>query len=231
MSTLLQVRTRVAASADLNRLSDRIENRLRELSPDLRGYVTGSSYLIARTLDDVTRGQVLSLSAALIPIYLVLAAMFRSFKLAAVALVPNVLPILAFFGILGWSGVTLNLTTSLVASVVLGIAVDDSIHFFARLRETARHTGGERAALGNALAVVVRPVSFTTAGLSLGFATLVVGELRSQAEFGLLAALTLVITWLLDLTFTPALARRYGVARVKTKQAFAADGETESANR
>ena len=52
------------------------------------------------------------------------------------------------------------------------------------------------------------------AGLALGFITLIVGELRSQAEFGLLAAITLVIAWLLDLTFTPALARRYGLARV-----------------
>ena len=219
-STLLQIRARVVASTDLNALSDRIEHRLRELPPDLRGAVTGSSYLIARTLDEVTRGQVLSLTAALIPIYLVLVVMFRSVRLAALALVPNVLPILAFFGILGWSGVTLNLTTSLVASVVLGIAVDDSIHFFARLREAARHTSQERDALGTALAAVIRPVSFTTAGLALGFVTLIVGELRSQAEFGLLAAITLVIAWLLDLTFTPALARRYGVARIGTPKSL-----------
>ena len=214
MSTLLQVRARVAASADLNALANRIDTRLRELPPDLQGYVTGSSYLIARTLDEVTRGQVLSLSAALVPIFIVLVAMFRSLRIAALALIPNVLPIVAFFGILGWSGITLNLTTSLVASVVLGIAVDDSIHFFARLRETARHASSEREAVGAALAAVVRPVSFTTAGLALGFITLIVGELRSQAEFGLLAAITLVIAWLLDLTFTPALARRYGLARV-----------------
>ncbi len=212
-STLLQVRARVVASQELNALSDRIEHRLRELPPDVRGYVTGSSYVIARTLDDVTRGQVLSLTAALIPIYLVLVAMFRSLRLAGLALIPNVLPILAFFGILGWSGISLNLTTSLVAAVVLGIAVDDSIHFFARLREAARRADGEREAVGAALAAVVRPVSFTTAGLALGFVTLISGELRSQAEFGMLAAITLVIAWLLDLTFTPALARRYGVAQ------------------
>ena len=212
-STLLQVRARVVASADLNALTARIDHRLAALPPNLRGFVTGSSALIARTLDDVTRGQVVSLSVALVPIYLVLVAMFRSLRLAALALIPNVLPILAFFGILGWSGVTLNLTTSLVASVVLGIAVDDSIHFFARLRAAAGDASTEHEALGTALAAVVRPVSFTTAGLALGFTTLIIGELRSQAEFGLLAAVTLVIAWLLDLTFTPALARRYGVAR------------------
>jgi uncharacterized protein len=212
-STLLQVRARVVASADLNALSARIEQRLTALPEDLRGAVTGSSYLIARTLDDVTRGQVKSLGAAFIPIFLILVALFRSVRLALLALVPNVLPILAFFGILGFSGITLNLTTSLVASVVLGIAVDDSIHFFARLRAAARDCDDDGEALERALIGIIRPVSFTTAGLALGFVTLIVGELRSQAEFGILAAATLVVAWLLDLTFTPALAHRFGVAR------------------
>jgi len=209
-STLLQVRAREIASADLNALTARIEARLARLPDGLRGEVTGSSVLIAQTLDDVTRGQVLSLLAAFVPIALALVLLFRSVRLAALALIPNVLPILGFFGILGWTGIPLNLTTSLVAAVVLGIAVDDSIHFFARL-EAARRVGAN--ALETALEAVLRPVTFTTAGLVLGFATLLAGTLRSSAEFGLLAALTLAIAWLLDLTFSPALACAAGLDR------------------
>lgn len=209
-STLLQVRAREIASADLNALTARIEARLARLPGGLRGEVTGSSVLIAQTLDDVTRGQVLSLLAAFVPIALALMLLFRSVRLAALALIPNVLPILGFFGILGWTGIPLNLTTSLVAAVVLGIAVDDSIHFFARL-EAARRAGAN--ALETALEAVLRPVTFTTAGLVLGFATLLAGTLRSSAEFGLLAALTLAIAWLLDLTFSPALACAAGLDR------------------
>ncbi|MEQ8230165.1 MAG: MMPL family transporter [Gammaproteobacteria bacterium] len=211
-STLLQVRARQVASAELNALTRRIEARLEMLPADLRGRVTGSSVLIAKTLDDVTHGQVTSLLAALVPIALVLVALFRSLRLALLALLPNVLPIVAFFGILGWSGTPLNLSTSLVAAVVLGIAVDDSIHFFARL-EAARRRGGD--ALEQALAAVLRPVTFTTAGLAFGFATLTTGSLVSQAEFGLLAAATLVLAWLLDLGFTPALAVAAGLDRAR----------------
>ncbi len=209
-STLLQVRAREVASADLNALTARIEARLARLPDGLRGAVTGSSVLIAQTLDEVTRGQVLSLLAAFVPIALALVLLFRSVRLAALALIPNVLPILGFFGVLGWTGIPLNLTTSLVAAVVLGIAVDDSIHFFARL-EAARRGGAD--ALESALEAVLRPVTFTTAGLVLGFATLLAGTLRSAAEFGLLAALTLAIAWLLDLTFSPALACAAGLDR------------------
>ncbi len=217
-SSLLQVRANVVASAELNALSDRIEGRLERLPEGYRGYVTGSSHVIARTLDSVTRGQVLSLLAALIPIYVVLMLMFRSIRLGTLALIPNVLPILAFFGILGFSGVTLNLTTSLVASVVLGIAVDDSIHFFARLKANARTTPSRHAAIRMTLAQILRPVTFTTIALGCGFITLISGELKSQIEFGLLAAVTLIIAWVLDITFTPALAARFGVAHEDSSQ-------------
>ena len=210
-STLLQVRVRVAASAELNALAARIEQRLEQLPANLHGRITGSSLLVARTLDDVTRGQVLSLCAALVPIAGVLLMLFRSPRLALIALLPNVLPILTFFGILGWAGIALNLTTSLVASAVLGIAVDDTIHFFVRLRDAVAHEG-EGTALRTALGVVIRPVTLTTAALALGFVALVAGDLRSQVDFGLLAAATLVIAWLIDLTVTPALAHAAGMA-------------------
>ena len=119
-SALLQVRLRVVSSSAINQLSDRINDRLTLLNQDLVGKITGSSYLIAQTLDEVTRGQVWSLSTAVIPIFFVLALMFRSLYLAVIALIPNLLPIIVFFGVLGWIGIPLNLTTSLVASVVLG---------------------------------------------------------------------------------------------------------------
>ena len=203
-SVLLQVRMRIVSSSAINQLSERINDRLTLLNQDLVGKITGSSYLIAQTLDEVTQGQVWSLSTAIIPIFVVLALMFRSLYLAVIALIPNLLPIIVFFGVLGWIGIPLNLTTSLVASVVLGIAVDDSIHFFARLRQKVKKEVS--SPLESTIGSVIRPVSFTTAGLSLGFIMLISGQLLSQAEFGLLVAFTLVVAWLLDLTFTPALA-------------------------
>jgi len=211
-STLLQVRLHVIESAALNALVARIETRLQTLPADLRGAVTGSSCLISRTIDAVTRGQLTSLLLAFLPISLVVLGVFRSVRIALLVMIPNVLPILAFFGLLGLSGMTLNLTTSLVAAAVLGIAVDDSIHFFLRLRrEVARGLKGQ-AAIAEALDGVIRPVTLSTLGLAAGFATLLSGELIAQGEFGMLAAATLVIAWILDLSVSPALAWVGGIA-------------------
>ena len=205
-NTLLHVRSTAVSSADLGALVERIESRLAELPPHLRGKVTGSSVLIARTMDDITRGQILSLTGALVVIYIILSILFGSLRVGAIALIPNLLPIVAFFGVLGLTGITLNLATSLVATVALGIAVDDSIHYFSRFNDEARRLANEEKGVERALAAVIRPVTFTTAALCAGFLALLVSDLRNQVEFGVLAAVTLFFAWLVDLTISPALS-------------------------
>ena len=110
-----------------------------------------------------------------------------------------------YFGLLGLVPITLNLTTSLVACAVFGIAVDDTVHFLARYVAARRRGDRRERAVESALAAVLHPVSVTTAALVAGFATLAAAELRGQAEFGLLAAATVACAWLVDVTFTPAL--------------------------
>ncbi len=197
------------SSRDYRTLIERIEARLADLPEDLTGHVTGSTAMIARTVDDIARGQALSLTAALVVIYAILAAFFRSLRVAAFALVPNALPVLVYFGTLGLSGVTLNVITSLIACIILGIAVDDTVHLLARYRAELRARGGagaERPAMRAALAAIVRPVTTTTVALALGFTVLATSGLRHQVEFGILAACMLALAWLIDMTFTPALA-------------------------
>ena len=210
-TTVLHINTSAVSTADLNRLGQRIDGRLAQLPSHLRGQVTGSSYVIARTIDNVARSQVYSLATAVFAIYVVLAILFGSLRVAVLALVPNMLPILVYFGVLGASGITLNLTTSLIADVVLGIAVDETIHFMSRYNIAARKAASEQIGISTALTAVLRPATFTTASLCVGFLALTAGSLHYQVEFGLLAAATLAISWMLYLTLTPALSERLRV--------------------
>ena len=205
-TTLMHVRSTAVSSNELGNLVARIEERLSELPVHLRGQVTGSSVLIALTMDDITRGQILSLSGALLVIYVILSTLFGSLRVGAIALIPNLLPIVAFFGILGLTGITLNLATSLVATVALGIAVDDSIHYFSRFNNESRRLANEVQGVEHAIAGIIRPVTFTTAALCAGFLALLVSDLRNQVEFGVLAAATLFLAWVVDLTISPALS-------------------------
>ncbi len=201
----VHVRARSTDSQQTGSLVARIEARLAELPQHLRGHVTGSLVLLDRSLDEVARGQWTSLLLAFGVIYLVLAVLFTSFRMGLRALFPNVLPIAVYFGTLGLTGVTLNPWTSLVGCLALGIAVDDTIHYFARFNSDAKRLADERSATLSALRGLIRPVTFTSVGLCAGFLVLWTSELRSQAEFGVLAAFTLGVAWLTDVTLTPAL--------------------------
>ncbi len=209
--TNTMVRNTTIDSGETSALIERIEARLAYLPEPLRGRVTGSTALVAKTSDEVAFGQAASLGLAFFVIWAFLSVLFTSVRIGLVAMIPNALPVLVYFGALGWSGVTLNTTTGIVASMVLGIAVDDTIHVLSRYNSAARQRANEREGVMEALVHVGRPVTLTSVALCLGFLVIGLSTLRAQAEFGLLAAFTLACAWLLDMTLTPAIASRLHV--------------------
>ncbi len=201
----IRVRTKMSGSAEITALMERLDARIAELPQRLRARPTGSVVLLAHTMDDIARGQLESIASALVTIYLTLALLLTSLRVGLYALVPNLLPIAVYYGALGITGTPLDLSTSLVGAITLGIAVDDTVHYFARFALEARRLGDERRATVSTLRAVIRPVTFTTLGLCLGFATLAVSELRNQVVFGVLSAFTMAVGWVLELTLSPAL--------------------------
>ena len=201
----IMVRTKVVDSDAVLALSRRIEERLKPLPDHIRGTVTGNPILINRMLEAISRGQLMSLGGALVLIYVILSLLFLSARTGLIALIPNVLPIMAFFGALGLSGTLLGPATSLIAPMALGVAIDDTIHYFARFNRDAKRFANERLATISALREVGRPVTYTSIAVCLGFLVLTTSELGNQVEVGALGAFTLAFAWLVDFTLTPAL--------------------------
>ena len=166
------VRASVGDSRGVHQLVDRIEARLAQLPNGLGATVTGNVVLFGESLDDLVGGQWSSLLAAFAMIYACLAALFTSLRAGLLALFPNLVPIALYYGALGFLGIPLNPWTSVVGSIALGIAADDTIHYMARFNLEARRLADERRAVRAALRGVIRPVTLTLIGLCLGFAVL-----------------------------------------------------------
>ena len=201
---IIRLQTRAVSTAEVNALATRIESYLVNHPPPFRADIAGMTTLTARSVDELTTGQVRSLCLALVAIAILISVLFASIRIGLSAVVPNALPIVAYFGLLGLLPIQLNLTNSLVACAVFGIAIDDTVHFLTRYAQNLERHGREKAVVAT-LRGVLRPVTLTTFALVAGFAALGAAELRSQAEFGLLAAATLLVAWIVDLVFTPAL--------------------------
>jgi len=204
-TTNIVVRSRVINSDRMSALLERINPQIEKLPAHLTPVVTGNPVLISETLTDIIVGQARSVGLALIFVYAILTVMFMSQRIGFIALLPNIVPVAVYFGSLGIFGISLNPSTSLIAPMVLGIAIDDTIHYFSRFNREVRRYADDRKATLLAMKAVGRPVTFTSIGLCLGFLVLMTSDLRMQAHVGMMASYALAIAWLSDFFLTPAL--------------------------
>jgi len=207
-SALMSVRINVDGSLAIGDFLERVEARMAELPPPVQARLTGSPVLATRAVNQLASGHFASIIIAVIAIWVLLSLMFTSARAGLIATLPNIVPIAVYFGTLGVLGIPLNPTTSLIACIVLGIAVNDTVHFLARFNSDAREQGKEAGAVRSALEAVLRPITMATISLCLGFLVFTGSELRNQVQFGALGAWTLFMALIADMTLTPALGSR-----------------------
>lgn len=207
-TALISVRINVDGSVPVADLVKRIEGRLKTLPQPLAAQVTGSPVLATRTVQEIASGQLESIAIATFGIWMLLSLMFTSLRAGLIALLPTVVPVAIYFGTLGLLGISLSPTTCLIACIVIGIAVDDTIQYLARFNADARAGGKEEPAVRSALVSVLRPITLSTVALCLGFLVFTGSELKTQVQFGLLSAFTLFVAWFMNITLTPALGSK-----------------------
>jgi hypothetical protein len=131
--------------------------------------------------------------------------LFLSAKVGFIAMVPNVVPVMLFFGVLGWTDVMLNIGTSIIAAIALGIAVDNTIHFMVRFNRELQVTYDQERSLGTALRTVGRPIVYTSVALTCGFLVMRLSEFVPVRDFGTLTAATMLAAMGTNLVLLPAL--------------------------
>lgn len=204
--TNILVRTSLSRSNDIAATVEKIQTLAAEiLPPELKAHPTGSIILLTKTTGDIVSGQVQSLTLTAVVIFLLMAAMFLSARVGIIAMIPNLFPIVIFFGLMGVTGVALNFGTNIIASIALGLAVDDTLHLMYRLSSEVRSTDKEGEALMETLSTVGKPALYYSLLLVLGFLTLGTSNFVPIQEFGLLSAATIVIGVIGELLLLPAL--------------------------
>lgn len=175
--------------------------------PELDISVTGSVPLMMRAMDSIARSQYSSLMLALGVITIMMCLTLGSWQAGLVAAVPNLLPAVTTFGIMGLLNIPLDTDTLLIAPMIIGIAVDDTIHFLTHYRLALAETQDMNTALSSTVKRVGRAVMFTTLVLSLGFIVLSFSDYLGVAKIGIFGAFAIVVALLCDLLLLPALLR------------------------
>ena len=175
------------------------------LGPGIAAIPTGAFHQITVDSNRLVAGQVKSFGLALGLVLLVIGLTLRSGRLLIAAILPNVIPILWTLGIMGWLGIDLSTATTMVASVVLGIAVDDAIHYLARFRR--QYNGDLEGAVRRTTQVTGRVLVITTTVLTLGFWVGALSSFKPTVYFSLLSGLTMITALLCTVTLLPACLR------------------------
>ena len=229
-STRITARLPWLEASTYNAFIGRVETLFKQAFPGAQVAVTGNMALLARTSSNVMSSMADSYfnSMLLIPVMMML--LLASVRLGLISMVPNVLPIVAVLGIMGYLGMPLDTFSMLAGSIALGLIVDDSVHFFHNFRNFFREHGDVGRAIESTIAVTGRSMVHATVILSAAFAGFALSEMHNVRDFGVVMVLTICLAMLTDLLLSPALLtlmQRFSTAR--TFQATQASLETRHA--
>ncbi|MDP6977611.1 MAG: MMPL family transporter [Myxococcota bacterium] len=167
--------------------------------------LTGVAPLLFRTMTAVNVTMVRSYVIAFGVITVLMILVIGSVKLGIVAMFPNLLPIAMAMAVMGVFSFPLDTFTLMIASISLGLAVDDTIHFMHNYRRYQRETGDSAEAIRRTLATTGRALLFTTLVLASGFAIFMFSSMSNVFNFGLLTSFAIIMALLADILLAPAL--------------------------
>jgi predicted RND superfamily exporter protein len=203
------VRHNINDSNTLNRYVQELDDAVKQIAgPDFESNIIGKNLMVNKAAEDLMFSQVKALGLLLALVFILMSIMFTSLKGGAIAMIPSLIPIILMFGIMGFLRIPLNPGTAMVAVIAVGIAIDGTIHLLARYNELCRSTSDYKTAVNQALNEIATPLIVSSVALSLGFGILLFSNFTVVAQFGALAAATMLISIFANLLITPIVMAR-----------------------
>jgi predicted RND superfamily exporter protein len=182
----------------------------RELPAGWRYYLAGSIPTYTEMMGSLQRYQLICFGLASVSCLALMSILFRSLRLSTFGLIPSFLPGIVAFGLLGWWDWGLDPASTMVATIILGVAVDDSIHLLSMIQRGV-HQGAPLAdVVRGSIRHVGQPVIVSSLVLAAAFWTLTISPSSSVATFGFLAGISIMVALVADLFVLPSLILRLG---------------------
>ncbi|MEL1246764.1 efflux RND transporter permease subunit [Flavobacterium helocola] len=192
----------------MQKIEERLQDKINHIFPKERYEVslTGKAYVFEKGTHYLIDNLVESLLFAIVLISLLMAYMFRSFKMIVVSLLPNILPLVMTAGLMGYFGIPIKPSTILVFSIAFGISVDDTIHFLAKYRQELKANDWKiKRSVYATLKEAGISMFYTSVVLFFGFSVFTLSSFGGTVALGGLVATTLLFAMLSNLILLPAL--------------------------
>ena len=172
-----------------------------EFSASLEGQVLISGHMRL----ELTNTLIKSISLALVFVTLIFWFTFKSKFFMGISTLPNIAPLLIAIGLTGWLGINLDLSMAIVFVIIIGIAIDDTVHFIAKYKSALQKGKNIIESIEEALLLSGNAVIITTIVLVLGFGTFLLSDFAMYSNFGLISSIALFLAMVFDLLLLPAI--------------------------
>ncbi len=170
----------------------------------------------------VTNTLIYSFLLTILIVSLIMMLVFKSFKILLILLLSNIIPIVLVLGMMGWFGFTIDLGVAITGAIIIGIAMDDTIHFLVKYFDAKKNCTSTEEAFDEVLYYVGKAIIFTTLVLSVSFSMFAFSEFVPNQNFGIVTAVALVVAVIVDLLFLPAslslIDKNNGIGLKNTKE-------------
>jgi uncharacterized protein len=174
------------------------------LKPD-QIHITGLLVLYNNMLQSLFESQILTLAIVVLALLGMFWILFKSLKVALIALVPNLLAVGAVLGFMGWVNIPLDMMTITIAAISMGIAVDNTIHYIYRFKREFSSERGYIKTVHFCHESIGSAMYYTSVTIIIGFSILVLSNFLPSIYFGLLTGLAMFIAMFASLTLLPQL--------------------------
>lgn len=168
-------------------------------------HLTGTMVLYNNMLQSLFRSQILTLGVVALMLMLMFLILFRSLKIALIALFPNLFSAGAVLGVMGWLNIPLDMMTITIAAISIGIAVDDTIHYIYRFREEIKKDNDYCKTMHRCHGSIGHAMYYTSVTIIIGFSVLMLSNFFPTIYFGLFTGLAMFIALIAALTLLPQL--------------------------
>lgn len=186
-------------------IESEIDTYLNTHFPDVDYQITGLVALLARTFNHTITSMAESYIIAVVVITLLMIILIGKLRIGLLSMIPNLAPIILMLGVIGWLGFPMDLFTMMVASIAIGLAVDDTIHFMHNFRRYYELSGDPEQAVFDTLHSTGRAMLVTTVVLSVGFFIYMFASMANIVRFGFLTGFTILTALAADYFIAPAL--------------------------
>lgn len=198
-------------SGEAEKELQQMQTKAEELFPGSKVTAVGNLPQFTAMMQYVVRGQLQSFLIAIGIIVVLLSLVFGNIKLGLIGMIPNIAPALVVGGFMGLSGIPLDMMTATIMPMILGLAVDDTIHFINHSHLEFNRTGSYLKSIRRTFMVVGLSIILSTVIISTNFLVYTTSDAKQFFNLGLLSIIGMVSALLADLFVTPVLVKRFNV--------------------